>query len=224
MKITVDSDDREFLSRLHALGPMTIQGLCAEYGVTATAVRQRLTRLQEQGLISRDAVRHGRGRPHHTYTVTSSGQRQLGENYQDLAMILWRQLQRIDEPNVRRQVWDGIRDALVSRYGDRIAGESVSERMRGLNRSLSEHGFDVDLDESGPLPILRENHCPYLELAEEDAGICDLEIAVFERVLGSGMKLSQCCLDGQGCCEFTPIEAAGAEETSSALSSSVGDN
>jgi predicted ArsR family transcriptional regulator len=71
-----------------------------------------------------------------------------------------------------------------------------------LSKSLRERGYDVELGLSDSLPILRENNCPYQELAEEDRGICGLEREVFQEALGAEVKLTQCCLDGHHCCEF----------------------
>ena len=53
------------------------------------------------------------------------------------------------------------------------------------------------------LPILRENNCPYHDLASRDASICDLEQTVFSEVLGIPMERTQCCRDGDQCCEFS---------------------
>src|SRR5437660_1626524 len=68
-----------------------------------------------------------------------------------------------------------------------------------------------EIGAGGALPILRENNCPYSELADGDRGICELEQEVFQRVLGADVKLSQCCLDGHHCCEFEvsqPVSAS----------------
>src|SRR5690606_22077058 len=100
----IDPQDRQFLDRLSRLGGRTVRELCDEFGVTATAVRQRLGRLEARRLIDRETVRHGRGRPRHVYRVSEAGQRELGDNYADLAQILWRELQRIEDADVRRQV------------------------------------------------------------------------------------------------------------------------
>lgn len=206
MKSILDANDRHFLDRLHRLGSATVQELCEELAVTATAVRQRLTRLLSLGLVSRAVVRAGRGRPHYTYAATEAGLRELGDNYADLAMILWHELQNIEEPTVRKQVVQRIEQALVERYGTVVAGRSLHDRMERLTSQLSERGFDMEVDSSGRLPILRENNCPYPELAGEDSRICELEQAVFSRVLGRDMNLTQCCLEGHACCEFQPAE------------------
>ncbi|MBW3539582.1 MAG: helix-turn-helix transcriptional regulator [Planctomycetes bacterium] len=204
MKATLDTNDRQFLERLHRLSPASVQEVCDDLGVTATAVRQRLVRLFERGLVRRESVTAGRGRPHHVYELTEAGLRELGDNYSELASILWREMQAIEEVGIRRKVFERVREALVLRYGGTASASPLPERLDGLRSSLAEHGFDVEVDTSGPLPILRENSCPYLDLAESDAAICDLEQAVFEKVLGTRLTLTQCCLDGHHCCEVQP--------------------
>jgi len=206
MKKTLENQEREFLERLQRLGRATVQQICDDLGVTATAVRHRLVRLQSLGFVGRDLIREGRGRPHHVYSVTSAGQRELGDNYGDLALVLWRELQSIPDEKIRTQVEQRIRDAMVSQYGKTVNGGELHDRFKQLRTALLERGYDVEVDETAALPVLRENSCPYQELADNDRGICEMEEEVFEKVLGVPLKLSQCFLDGHSCCEFEPVE------------------
>ncbi len=212
MNSTLLPADQRFLEQLHRLGPASIPQLCESAGVTATAVRQRLGRLEALGLVSRATIHQGRGRPHHTYSVTEAGLRRLGDNYGELALVLWNELTRIEEDDVRERVLSRLRTALVERYGRVVRGDSIPERLNQLRDALVERGFDIELD-SGPegrrLPIMRENNCPYHELASRDSLICDLEQSVFSEVLGAHVQLSGCCRDGHPCCEFQVSEKQG---------------
>lgn len=201
MKTVLEQSDGEFLNELHRLGPRTVQDICGAVGVTATAIRQRLWRLQASGFVARELVRASRGRPHYVYRVTEKGLRQLGDNYGDLALILWREIRNIPDPEIRRTITSRIRDALAARLG-RFGEGQLNDRLRRLGDSLRSRGYDVEVKSEGALPILRENNCPYQELAEEDRGICGLEREVFEQALGTDVRLTQCCLDGHNCCEF----------------------
>ena len=213
MKMVLEHSDGEFLNELHRIGPQTVQDICTAIGVTATAVRQRLLRLQSKDFVTRDLIRTGRGRPHYVYRVSEKGLRQLGDNYGDLALILWREVRKIADPATRDAITDRIRSALVSRVG-RFSDGNLNERMQRLRDSLRGRGYDVEVEAEvgaepgarGSLPILRENNCPYQELAEEDRGICGLEREVFEQALGTEVRLTQCCLDGHHCCEFEASE------------------
>jgi predicted ArsR family transcriptional regulator len=211
MKVVVEPSDRQFLERLHELGGGTVQEICVDLGVTATAVRHRLVRLQGLRMVARELVRAGRGRPHHVYRVTQTGLCELGDNYAQLAQILWREMRNIEEPSVRERLASRVEDALVEQFGKVAERAPLTDRMSQLTSALRDRGFQVEMDRSGLLPILRENSCPYFELASEDSTICELEQAVFRRVLGADVKLTQCCLDGHHCCEFQATEFQAAE-------------
>jgi predicted ArsR family transcriptional regulator len=198
--------DREFLSLMLRLGASGITELCAAADVTATAVRQRLTRLQSAGLVERKAVRADRGRPHHVYEVTEAGRKSLGRDNSDLAVLLWNGIQEIDDPAVREKLLGRLKAAMVDQFRDQMAGRSPEERMRELAAALRERGYEVDLGTKGgsqfELPILRGHTCPYQEIAERDSTICELEQKVFEELVGSPLELTRCRQRGDCACEF----------------------
>jgi len=202
MKTDLETVERQFLERLHKLGRGTVQEIGEALGVTATAIRQRLMRLQSLGYIERQLVRVPRGRPHHTYGVTEKAVRLLGDNYSDLALILWREIQGINDPAVREHLRAKVRDALVARFGNLETIPQLDRRLQLLTSELTDRGFDVEIETGKELPIIRENNCPYSELAETDRGICELEQDVFQRVLGVPVRLTRCCQDDHSCCEF----------------------
>ena len=207
----VTDADRDLLVRLNRHNRAGVEQLCEDLGVTATAVRQRLTRLGEAGLVDRAPVNVGRGRPKHLYGLTAAGRRALGSNYQELADAMWSALSEVEDEAVRSFLFGRLQDTLVARYGgDADGAGELADRLAGLRDALRVHGFQVELDESGDRPVLREHHCPYLDISEDDPHICELEQRVFERVLGTGVELTRCCRDGDACCEFTPTGAPAA--------------
>ena len=60
-----ESSDKELLDHIRRRGPLTVAEMGEQLGVTATAVRNRLSRLVESGLVERQAEHGGRGRPKH---------------------------------------------------------------------------------------------------------------------------------------------------------------
>ncbi|MBL4883086.1 MAG: helix-turn-helix transcriptional regulator [Planctomycetaceae bacterium] len=201
----VDSD-RQFLADLNQIGSATVPQLCEQEGVTATAIRQRLLRLQAAGLVSRQSVRATRGRPHHEYQLTDEGQRVLGNNYAELASLLWDQLNLISDEQVKKKMLAGLRDTLVKRYGASVKEGNIADRLRDLKHSLVDQGFNIEIEQEGALLTLTEQNCPYHDLASKDHTICDLEHEVFEKILGVSLNLSQRCVDGHNCCRFEVAE------------------
>ena len=80
MSSVAETSDAQILDLLRRSGSLAVSELILETGVTATAVRQRLSRLLLQGLVERQAERGGRGRPSHRYALTEKAKRQGGSN------------------------------------------------------------------------------------------------------------------------------------------------
>ena len=74
--------------------------------------------------------------------------------------------------------------------------------MRSVSQVFAERDVPFDVDESGPLPVLTAVACPYPQLAEQDRGICALEKMLFSELVGNGLRLTDCRLDGDSCCRF----------------------
>jgi predicted ArsR family transcriptional regulator len=213
MRVAVDRNDQVFLEQLHRLCGGSVREICDSVGVTATAVRQRLTRLEADGLVIRETVKSGRGRPRHVYRVSDAGLRHLGENYRDLALVLWRTLHEVDDPDVRASLLSAVQDAFVQRYGRVNSDSPLKNRIQQLQEELTSQGFDFELGASGGLPVLRETSCPYQDLATIDSSICEMESDVFSRILNADVSLSQCCLDGHAHCEFHISERSDEDTT-----------
>ncbi|QDV74898.1 helix-turn-helix transcriptional regulator [Botrimarina mediterranea] len=233
--VTSDDSDRLLLDYLRRHRTASVGELGDLLGVTATAIRQRLTRLMAEGLIERQ-LRHpavtngpqeaseelleasqgvrrdptpprsknGRGRPSYDYRLTDRGRQSAGDNFHDLAEVLWQEIRQIEEPRVRVGLVKRVAERLAQRYSSQVGGEDVAERMRHLMRLMGEREVPVDVDETNGLPVLTMLACPYPQLAEQDRSICAVEKAMISEIVGQGMRLSECRLDGGGCCTFSP--------------------
>jgi len=199
-----ETSDQVILDYLRRDGTARISDLVAETGVTATAVRQRIGRLMSDGLIERHTERHGRGRPNHRYVLTEKGERHAGDNFSDLAIVLWDEIRAVQDPGVRRGLLKRIAERFVERYRGRVYGETLGQRMASLVGLMEEKEVPFEVDESGDLPVLSALVCPYPDLAQLDRGVCTVEKLMLSEVLGESVRLSACRLDGAPCCTFTP--------------------
>src|SRR6188508_3243656 len=100
MSNQTDTSDRQLLDFIRQNGAATISSLVEEMGVTATAVRQRIQRRTDEGVIERKAEKIGRGRPNHRYTLTEKGERSAGDNFADMASVLWEEIKAVEDPAV----------------------------------------------------------------------------------------------------------------------------
>ena len=151
--VTEGFSDRSIVDFLRREGSSTIIELMQFAGVTATAIRQRLNRLMEQGLIVRQAEVVGRGRPTHRYSLSPAGIRCGGDNYEDLAGALWLEIRAVKDPDVRhgllkRILCDHAADHQV-RGRDQVDDHLVlAEGIEHLTNEPGrmEHAVGVDVD------------------------------------------------------------------------------
>ena len=212
--------DAAVIELLRVDSRLGVGDLAKRLGVTATAVRQRLDRLMRAGLVGRTTVSAGlsaagepgvnrmRGRPSHVYSLTEKGRRTGGDNFRDLALVLWREIRSVREPSVRQGLISRIGAAMAGMYRDEVSGGTPRQRLESTAKILQDRriscGVEPSTDPSNRgLPVLTSYACPYPELAEQDRGICAAERLMLQDLVGSAVRLSECRLDGAPCCRFT---------------------
>lgn len=202
MSTVSETSDTQLLALMRTRGPLGIAEMAAATAVTATAVRQRLTRLMGQGLVERVTQRRGRGRPEHRYSLSEKARRQAGNNYADLAIVLWEELRSIRDEEIRRGLLQRVAEQMTRLYRNDLTGSGAADRMLSLKALFADRRVPVEVNQSGGLPVLEVVDCPYPELAARDRGVCALEKMVFEALLEQPLRLSQCRLDGDQACRF----------------------
>jgi DeoR family transcriptional regulator, suf operon transcriptional repressor len=172
VETAVESSDRGLTDLLRRQGAMSVSELTAAMQVTATAVRQRLVRLMNQGLVEREAAKAGRGRPSHRYTLTDKGRREAGSNFADLTLALWQEIRSVKDVEVRSGLLKRISQTMAGFYGGKLKGDTTEERMQNVSALMADRNVPFTVDHNGSLPVLTAAACPYPELAEQDRGIC----------------------------------------------------
>ena len=209
------SVDRELLMALRRSEAMTVGELTESLGVTATAVRQRVERLLDRGLIDRDKVVAGRGRPTYRYRLTVAGHRCLGANPSELADAMWHEILALPDGQLRDRLISAVAARLGRQFsvGDtaEASQESFEGRMRRLAEMLAAREIDSEVSRSGGLPVLDIGSCPFPSLTDDsdERVMCRLEEQMLSEALGQPVHLSSCRLDGDHCCQFTPVAASG---------------
>ncbi len=206
---TLSTGDRELIVLLRGSEAMTVGDLVESTGVTATAIRQRLVRLMGLGLIDRSEEREGRGRPSHRYRLTESGLRDTAaNNLGDLALVLWQEVQQIEDEQLRHRVVSGAVQRLAEKYEADIRGAGAgngatpAERMEAIVRIFAERQIPVTYEKNDGLPVIKVSGCPFPGLTDEHREICDMEQELIGRIVGSPIELCKCQKDGDRCCSF----------------------
>ncbi|MEC7355593.1 MAG: winged helix-turn-helix transcriptional regulator [Planctomycetota bacterium] len=204
MSETSNSSDMAIIDLLRQHGERTVGELSELMGVTLTAVRQRLNRLMEHGYVHREKRIQSRGRPTHGYTLTAEGRRRAGENFADLATALWEEVIALPDSEIRTQLIEGIAKRLAKTYETQVAGGSLAERMGSIATLFESRKIPMvveDLPETST-PTLKVMACPYPDLVDEDATICQMETTLLSELTGQSLRLDGCSHEGGNCCKF----------------------
>jgi predicted ArsR family transcriptional regulator len=200
--LQLSQNDQEMIALLRKAPSMTITELTVTMGVTATAVRQRLNRLMTLELVQRSRTSEGRGRPSHHYSLTDKGRKSSANNFGDLAVVLWEEVQKIGDAETRQRVISGAVERLAEKYEAETEGHTIEARMQSVVELFAERQIPISLDTGSGLPVIRIEGCPYPTLAKDNREICDMEKDLLARVIGQPIERCQCRQDGDQCCSY----------------------
>jgi len=113
-------------------------------------------------------------------------------------------MRTVEDRKLRRVLFARITERLADVYRAQVTGAEWERRLVQLGTVLHDRGIETEVTRGDGLsmPVLKQHSCPYHELAESDRAVCAMERKMFEKVLGRGLRLSQCRLDGHRSCDF----------------------
>jgi predicted ArsR family transcriptional regulator len=199
---------RDLLLRLRHDGPSSPESLASSLGASRTGVLQQLHALEAAGLVSRQAVRHGVGRPRHLYDVTAAAQDLFPTNYEGLAAGLLAAIRAIGGESLIDDVFEERRRLTRERVGRRLAERlptdaPILERARELAVIQDEAGYlaEAFVDEDGVVRLVERN-CAIHHVAVDTAAACQAELDLFREVLGTDVQRESHIVAGDRCCSY----------------------
>lgn len=185
-------------------GPQTAKQLAERLHLTPAAVRRHLAVLLGDGTLTSREQRvfgvRGRGRPSKVFALTDSGRAVFRQAYDDLAIAALRRLAQAEGPEAVREVAEGRVACIEDRF--RAARDADPERpaMDLLVEALAVDGYAPSIR---PLPSgnqLLQHHCPIAHVATEFPVLCEIETALFARLLGTHVQRLATIAHGDGVC------------------------
>jgi predicted ArsR family transcriptional regulator len=199
---------RAILLHLRQSGPTSPDGLAATIGASRTGVLQQLHALEDTGLVTHAAEKHGVGRPRHLYDVTADAQQLFPTDYGGFASGLLKAIEAVGGDDLveqvfaarRRQIGDRTRRRMAERLPDNA---SLEDRVRVLATLQDEAGYlaEAIIGVDGTIR-LREHNCAIDKIARRSQAPCDAELALFREILGPGVTRESHIASGDRCCTY----------------------
>jgi predicted ArsR family transcriptional regulator len=175
-------------------GPIASEDLAARLGVTAMAIRQHLAGLESEGLAVHEARGGARGRPAKLWQATAAANGRFADSHSALAVDLVVQMRKAFGEEGLDKILKLRTAEQEKSYGARVGDKrSLKARLDALARIRSQEGYmaDVKRDPETGDWLFVENHCPICVAARLCTGLCREELALFNRVLGSDVRVER---------------------------------
>jgi predicted ArsR family transcriptional regulator len=186
-------------------GPSTAAELAERLGLTPAAIRRHLDVLLAAGQVEAREQRiygaRGRGRPAKDFVLTDAGRSMFYTAYDDIAIDALDFLSTTAGTDAVTRFAEARMAQGEKRYRKRMASAAPGTTpAQALAAALSEDGY---VAATLPLPLgeqLCQHHCPVAHVAERFPQICEVETAVFSRLLGVHVQRLATIAHGDGVC------------------------
>jgi predicted ArsR family transcriptional regulator len=193
---------------LRQTGPTSPDGLATALGASRTGVLQQLYALEEAGLVSHAAEKHGVGRPRHVYDVTPDAQGLFPTDYGGFASGLVKAIEAVGGEDLVEQVFAARRrqigDRIRRRMAERLPEDApLIDQVRVLAVLQDEAGYLAEalVADDGTIR-LREHNCAIDKISRRTPAACNAELELFREVLGVGVERETHIAAGDRCCTY----------------------
>jgi DeoR family suf operon transcriptional repressor len=180
----------------------TVKELANIVGISPVSVRHHLINLQAEGLVEVEEVRHGVGRPHHTFSLTEEALELFPSRYFRLSNRLLEEIKESLPDEKLEQLLSGLAVSMAEDSTAHLQNLPLQGRVQGLVEILSEEGFDPEIKTEDGEIFIRVLSCPYLNLAREHPEICMIDQSFIANALSVPVERVTCIVDGDDHCNY----------------------
>lgn len=172
-------------------GPQTLNEVAESLGLSRTATRAHLLKLEGNGLIARVAAQdERRGRPPLTYRLTTAGDRLFPTDDGDVLSALLDFLKDQGREPLITAFFEDLWERRMREFEDELtlhdaAGHDFNARLLALTRVLDRGHFMPLLETDGACVRVSECHCPLPAAVRSTRIPCRLEAEFIARALQS---------------------------------------
>src|SRR5690606_1540445 len=156
---------------------LTLDQLARHLGVSRNAVRQHVTALERDGLVTATGMRPGTRRPSRTYGLTDSGAEEFPRRYDLLALSLLEALRDTVPDETTESVLSALVDRVAARWLPALERLEPGARAAEVVRIMNQLGYHAHAGPDGQAashgtPGIEAVNCVYHRVARETRLVC----------------------------------------------------
>ncbi|HUS84188.1 MAG TPA: ArsR family transcriptional regulator [Anaerolineales bacterium] len=198
------SQTREtILQTLRARSNCTVKELAEAAGISPVSVRHHLGKLQVDGMLHIEEVKHGVGRPRQLFSLTNEAHELFPTRYLRLTNRLLDQMKESLPLIYYEGVLSNIADSMAEDYAIQLEGLPLTQRLPRLIELLNLEGFTAESERRGDVVVIRAFSCPYLAIGQKHPEVCMIDKTFIANALSLPVEQVQSMLDGDAHCAYS---------------------
>lgn len=214
MQNVTNSDGRSLSTRDRVLQTLlsrqrcTINELAEAVDINPISVRHHIARLEADGLVTSEEIRHGVGRPRRLYYLTERGREHFPTHYLRFTIRILEQLKETMPKGMVAGLFSQIAKDMASGYELEMRGLNIEERLKLVAMLLKNEGFSVEWEKQGTDYIIKEVSCPYYHIGQNHPEVCSVDQTLISTMLAVPAEKVKCVLNGDTHCTYVVSNAS----------------
>lgn len=198
---------KELLDLVKQKGTLSMDEAVSYTSLSKTTLREHFLQLERDGVLRRDYVRSGPGRPSLQYQITPKGNRLFPSSESDLIRQLLKFLKQRGEEEAIEQFFESFWEERLTnaqhRMDDAAEGD-IASRIQNLMGFLEDEGFmpEFEMDEDEKKVTIKECNCPFSEVVKETRLPCKLEAMFYQKLFDEEVERTSFIAEGDYSCTY----------------------
>ena len=200
---------QQILDYIRRQGRATVKDLDSFLSLSSTGVRQHLTVLEREGLVTAHEDRGRVGRPALVYKLTEKGDALYPKSYDQLANVLIEEVRELAGSQALQTLLRRVASRFAEPYKERLEGRPLSERVLEASQIIQERGCLTECSQDGDDWLIKQYTCPFPNVAGQNSCVCSLDVEFVRQLVGADARLTTSLLRGDDACTFRirPVDA-----------------
>lgn len=192
----------EVLELLRRKRAASAEAIATELGITPNAVRQHLTNLERDGLVTSQPVRHKRGRPSLQFSLTDRADAVFPKRYGQLATMVLSELRDMQGEQAIDELFRRIAGRHAGSLERQLDGLDFDEKLGRVVSWINRAGTLAETEETEQGIRVTIHNCPFRNTALKIPQVCTLTPQLIVQLLGAPVSQSASIHRNDPYCSF----------------------
>ncbi|MFZ1318414.1 MAG: HTH domain-containing protein [Candidatus Nitrotoga sp.] len=185
-------------------GGLTLEELSDYLKISRNAVRQHVSALENNGIVTEGVTRPSGGRPEQLYVLTDEGKEFFPRNYSWFAQLMVELIaQESGVAGLRERLGTmgvGVAQQLLSQNS---VLKTREQKVEKLSKVMEELGYSTgSFVANSDAPTIEADNCIFHNLAMKNPEICQFDLALLSTFTDSTVDHEECMAKGGNVCRF----------------------